>query len=159
MSIVMSMASIHKDSLGRSKNWVAAWRGADGRRMQRSTKTTDRKQAQRLADSWETASQKAKAKTFTTAQARTVLNEILEFAGDEPLDDFTVRSWVESWVDGKLTSRGEKTGERYAKPLRGFIESLGKRADLPLKAVTGRDIQRFRDGEKKRGLAVAQVKI
>ena len=46
---------------------------------------------------------------------------------------------------------GEKTATRYEKPVKDFLAHLGKRARLPLRAVTPKDIRSFRDEERKLG--------
>jgi hypothetical protein len=86
-----------------------------------------------------------------TAQARKLFNEILEWAGDEPLDNFTIEDWFCEWLGSKRAARGDKTGERYGKPVKDFITHLGGRASLPLRAVTPKDVRSFRDAERKLG--------
>ncbi len=86
----------------------------------------------------EAAERAALNRTLTTAQARKLFNEVLERAGDEPLDNFTVEGWLCEWVATKRAARGQKTGERYEKPIKDFLAHLGPRAGLPLRAVTPR---------------------
>ena len=99
----------------------------------------------------EQAERAALRRTLTTAQARKLFNEVLERAGDEPLDNFTVEGWLREWVATKKASRGQKTGERYAKVLRDFVAHIGARANLPLRAVTPKDVRSFRDAELRKG--------
>jgi hypothetical protein len=66
------MASVHKDPRARSPYWYCAFYGPEGRRLFRSTKETDRKAAWN-ALAWEGASEKARWKELTAAQARKVL--------------------------------------------------------------------------------------
>jgi integrase len=68
-----------------------------------------------------------------------LFNEVLERAGDEPLEDFTVREWALEWLKSKEASHAESTAERYRKPIEDFIAHLGKRADL--RAATPRDVR------------------
>ena len=51
----------------------------------------------------------------------------------------------------------ESTAERYRKPLEDFIAHLGKRADLPLRAATPRDVRSSRDALRTDGRAAATV--
>jgi integrase len=153
------MASLHKNSLGRSPYWYCAYYGADGRRRFKSTKCVDRAEALRVCMAWEDAARQARKKTLTTAQVRRVFNEILEATGDEPLENFTIRSWFESWEADKRASRGTATADRYSKPARDFLGHLGKRADLPLRALNPRDVQGFRDAEVARGLSPVSVNL
>ena len=75
----------------------------------------------------------------------------MERAGDEPLDNFTVEGWLYEWTATKKAARGQKTGERYERPIKDFLAYLGPRARLPLRAVTPKDVRSFRDAERKLG--------
>jgi integrase len=77
--------------------------------------------------------------------------------GDEPLEDFTVQGWALEWLKSKEASHAKSTAERYRKPVQDFIAHLGKRADLPLRAATPRDVRSFRDALRKDGRAAATV--
>ena len=58
------MASIWRDP--RTRFWVACFTNRDGRRLKKTTKETDRKKAQRMADAFEkVARNKQTAKTAT----------------------------------------------------------------------------------------------
>ena len=121
----------------------------DGSRNPR--KQTDRRKALDFCHKLEDLEGAALSRTLTTAQARKLFNEVLERAGDEPLDNFTVEEWFCEWVATKRAARGEKTGERYEKPVRDFLAHLGSRTNLPLRAVTPKDVRSFRDAERKLG--------
>ena len=54
----------------------------------------------------EQAEQAALSRTLTTAQARKLFNEVLERAGDEPLDNFTVEGWLSEWMATKKSCSG-----------------------------------------------------
>ena len=143
------MGSIFKRS--RSPFWFCSYRCGDGRWLKKSTKQTDRRKAIEFCMKLEAAEQAALKRTLTTAQARKLFNEILERAGDEPLDNFTVEGWLWEWVATKRAARGQKTGERYEKPIKDFLAHLGARAGLPLRAVTPKDVRSFRDAERALG--------
>jgi integrase len=153
------MASIHKDPRGKSPFWYAAYYGGDGSRKFKSTKTSNRKEALKICVEWSDASEKARARTLTTAQVRKVFNEILDDAGDDALENFTVAQWMREWIAGKTSSRGSKTGERYQKPIEDFIEHMGTRAALPLRAVTSKDVRSFRDAQVKLGKSPVTVNL
>jgi integrase len=143
------MASIFKRP--RSPYYFCSYRAGDGRWLKKSTKQTDRRKAMELCMKLEQAEQAALSSTLTTAQARKLFNEILERAGDEPLDNFTVEGWLYEWTATKKAARGQKTGERYERPIKDFLAHLGPRARLPLRAVTPKDVRSFRDAERKLG--------
>jgi len=153
------MASIHKDPRGKSPFFYCAFYSADGTRKFKSTKTKERREALRICAAWEDAELDARRGTLTTSQVRKVFNEILERAGDEPLDNFSVREWMEEWIKNKTSSRGEKTGCRYEKPIRDFLEFIGPRANLSLRALTPKDIREFRDAEAGSGKSPMTVNL
>ena len=147
--VLTTMASIFRRP--RSPYFFCAYRAGDGRWLKKSTKQTDRRKALEFCMKLEQAEQAVLNRTLTTAQARKLFNEILERAGDEPLDNFTVEGWLREWTATKRAARGQKTGERYEKPIRDFLAHLGPRANLPLRAVTPKDIRSFRDRERELG--------
>ena len=136
----------------RSPFWFCSYRSGDGRWLKKSTKQTDRRKAIEFCFKLEEAEQAAlNRRTLTTAQARKLFNEVLERAGDEPLDNFTVEGWFCEWMATKKAARGQKTGERYEKPIKDILAHLGTRASLPLRAVTPKDVRSFRDAERELG--------
>jgi len=151
------MASIHKDPRGKSPYWYAAFYGADGTRCFRSTKTADRRHAIRICNEWEDAALRARKKTLTTAQIRSVFNELLEQAGDEPLESFTIGDWMAEWLSSKKASHAPAAWERYRKPVEDFVAHLGQRALLPLRAATSKDIRNFRVAQRAAGRAATTV--
>jgi integrase len=144
-----AMASIFKRP--RSPYFFCAYRAGDGRWLKKSTKQTNRRKAIEFCMKLEQAEQAALRRTLTTAQARKLFNEILERAGDEPLDNFTVEGWLREWTATKKAALGQKTVERYEKPIKDFLAYLGSRANLPLRAVTPKDVRSFRDAELRQG--------
>lgn len=151
------MASLHKDPKGRSPYWYAAFYGADGSRRFKSTKTSDRRQATRICTEWECAALRARKRSLTTAQVRSVFNELLEQSGDDPLESFTIGDWMAEWLTTKKASHAPATWERYRKPVEDFVAHLGTRATLPLRAATSKDIRKFRDEQRAAGRAAATV--
>jgi integrase len=137
--------------------WFCSYRCGDGRWLKKSTKQIDRRKATEFCIRLEDAERAALNRTLTTAQARRLFNEVLERVGDEPLEDFTVREWVLEWLKSKEASHAQSTTERYRKPVQDFIAHLSKRADLPLRAATPRDVRSFRDALRKDGRAAATV--
>jgi integrase len=61
------------------------------------------------------------------------------------------------WLKSKEASHAESTSERYGKPVQDFIAHLDKRADLPLRAITPRDVRSYRDTLRKDGRAATTV--
>ena len=149
------MASIFRRP--HSPFWFCSYRCGDGRWLKKSTKQTDRRKATEFCIKLEEAERTALNRTLTTAQARKLFNEVLQRAGDEPLEDFTVQEWLLEWLKSKEASHAQSTAERYGKPVQDFIAHLGKRADLPLRAVTPKDVRSYRDALRKDGRAAVTV--
>jgi hypothetical protein len=106
------MASLHKDPRARSPYWYCAFYGPDGRRLFRSTKETDRKAAWKVALAWEGASEKARRKELTAAQARKVLAELVAASSGEELTFHSVEDWLTGWLSNKAGSASARTMDR-----------------------------------------------
>jgi integrase len=139
------MASIHKDSRGKSPFWYCAFYGADGRRMFRSTKATDRKVALKICFGWEQASAQARRKELTAAQARKVIAEMVAVSSGETLSFHTVRGWLNDWLTNKVGVVSERTLSRYRQVIRDFLTHMGSRAGASIASVSPGDIIAFRN--------------
>jgi integrase len=139
------MASLHKDPLGRSPYFYAAFTGPDGRRKFKSTKAKDRKTALKIALSFEEASTKARAGEFTVNQARKVLSEIAEASCSESLKSYTTQSWMDEWLKNKGASAEDTTMARYKQVVRDFLNHIGAKANRSVLGITTGDITSFRD--------------
>jgi hypothetical protein len=69
--VVSTMASLR--GLPNSPYWIACFTLPDGTRTQRSTKSADRREAQRIANKFEDASKEASSGRFIESQARKVM--------------------------------------------------------------------------------------
>jgi integrase len=133
------MPSLHQDPKGRSKFWYASYRAADGRWLKKSTKTTDRKLALKLALEWEEMSAKGKQGALVEAQVRRVVSEIVEQA------------------TGEVLHFAKATFAKYKQGAREFVDSLGARAALPLNAIGSPDVNRFKEALLGKGLTPSSV--
>jgi integrase len=131
----------------KSPYWVCCYISADGQRLKKSTKQTDRKKAWEVCLSIERAEQLAKNGTLTEQTATKILAEIVERTTGEPFRNMATTEWLEQWVDGKAQTKSAATVERYKQVKRDFLESLGKRAKLSLAHLTSKDIRAYRDAE------------
>ena len=109
------MASLWKHP--QSKYFTACWTDANGRRMKRSTKTTDKKLADKLARQFE---QESRAKR-TAKQARRVLADIYRDLSGEELPAVTVREYFTGYVERKRLLR------RPLSPVSGVAGQEGRR--------------------------------
>ena len=138
------MASLHKDPHARSPYWYCAFYGPDGRRLFRSTKETDRKTAWKIALVWEEASEKARRKELTAAQARKVLAELVAASSGEEMTFHSVEAWLASWLSNKADSASARTMDRYRQIVRDFLEHLGPKARTSIASVSPGDLMSFR---------------
>jgi integrase len=153
------MASIHKDPRGKSPFWYCAYTLPNGQRTFRSTKQTDRKEALKECLKLEKAADKARAGELVEAQARKILDDILEIVGEGPIRKKTIREFFLHWLTGKQLAKKPTTYSRYKKAVTEFLESLGERADKGLAAIGPGDIEKFRDERTEQGVSAATVRL
>ena len=148
------MASLHRDYQNRSPYWYACFRGADGRRLRKSTKTRDRKEAQRIAITWERLAEQGRKGHLLAAQARRVVSEMVVEATGESLTFHSAGGWLRDWALSKEATVSPATAGRYRQIVEDFLSHLGTdRAEAPLGSVSPRDISSMRDNLCKQGLS------
>ena len=156
------MASVHRRP--RSPYFHAAFRGPDGRLVLRSTRQSDRSKALAVALEYERAANLAKRGELMEAQAHAVIADIMKRADTgETLRSVSTAGHFRAWLASKEARKAAKTAERYKSVVDRFLESLGRRADKSLTALTARDVDRFLDERMKAGVAprtaILDVKI
>jgi hypothetical protein len=82
--------------------WFCSFRGADGRWLKRTTKTTDRRKALEFCVGLDKAAEVARRHELTIAQARKALAEMISISSGEQLTTYTVRSWFDEWLTNKV---------------------------------------------------------
>src|SRR6266702_7711695 len=118
------MASITKDAHQPPKSpfWVACYNGVGTdekvRRLKRSTKTTDRKLAQKLADEWEALEKLAGEKRLTESRCRKVIAQMYERTIGEPLHFRTAREYLTEWVESKKNETEKRACLKYGQIVR-----------------------------------------
>jgi integrase len=157
------MASITKDAHQPPKSpyWIACYNGvgSDGKvqRFKRSTKTTDRKLAQSLADEWEALEKKAGEKRLTESRCRKVIADMYERIIGEPLHFRTAREFLSEWVESKKNETELRAYLKYQQIVDEFLAFVGVKADRLLREITPADIRSWRDALKRKGLSVPTV--
>ena len=131
----------------KSPYWVCCYTNADGQRLKKSTKQTDRKRAWEVCLSIERAERFAKNGTLTEQAAKKIIGEIIERTTGEPLHHYTTADWFSEWQAGKAQTKSAATAERYKQVAREFLESLANRAKLSLTHITPNDIRAYRNAE------------
>ncbi|MBI5692037.1 MAG: tyrosine-type recombinase/integrase [Verrucomicrobia bacterium] len=134
----------------RSPFWFGGYTQPDGRRVQRSTKQTDRKKAQSIADKWEEAAKLAAQRRLGEAQSRRILSEIYATLHGEALPMKTARQFLTEWSSARKADTKPRTHAAYAQIARDFIACLGSRADLDISMLTKADVAKYRDTVRNR---------
>ncbi|MGI8602735.1 MAG: tyrosine-type recombinase/integrase [Verrucomicrobiales bacterium] len=148
----------------RSPFWFAVFYGPDRRntsrmrRFDRSTGTSNRSVAQRLAVEFETAARKAGEGILTVDHCRKVLDELLALT-DQGLDKRSTREFVGDWLGAKRKTRAASTAVRYQSILDEFLEHLGKKADMRPEALLPQDVIAYRDGILEAGKSAGSVRL
>jgi integrase len=134
------------------------------KRVFRSTKTRDKKQALEICRAWHKAALKARNGKLSVDAAREVIargvSDVFTAANVESLESHTIKSWCETWLQAKAIEAGASTHARYAHIVERFIEFLGAKANRDLSTLQANDIARFRDREAKdRARATANLSL
>jgi integrase len=140
------MCSLHKDSRGKTPYWIGAYTDRYGRQIKRSTKTTDKHTARVIVEGWERAETLARRGSLTEQTARTILNEILERAGQEKIYVPTAKEYMDDWLKRETSPTSETAiNSKQRLVARLFLESLNARANIPLSHIVENDILALRD--------------
>jgi integrase len=160
------MGSVHQDARGRSKFWYGAYTTAAGQRRMVSTKieigktkkekSESREAALAVVRAWEKAEGLACAGTITKARIEEILNHTLRSIGLQEIETTSVRQWFKDWLAGKR-SIAESSRGGYEHASKEFLEFMGRRAALPIDAVTENDINKFVDHLRSDGRSVSTV--
>src|SRR5512132_1093547 len=160
------MPSIHRQS-GRPY-WFCAfsiWNAETrtSRRVFRSTKTSDKKQALEICRAWHKAALKARNGKLSVDAAREVIaqgvSDVFTAANvDSP--SASIKSWCETWLEAKAIEAEQSTHDRYRRIVERFVEFLGAKSKRDLSTLQASDITRFRDREaKERARATANLSL
>jgi integrase len=129
-----------------TKFWFACVTLPNGRRVQRSTKETNRKKAQQIADKWEAATRGR----MTARQTQKVIAELYRDITGQHLVFPTAREYFDAWVARKKPETAPSSYRLYHDKARRFVNWLGNRADQQIALIDRQDILDFRAAELKR---------
>ena len=151
------MASIHRQP--RRPHWFCAFTEFDPqtnrtKRVFRSTKTGDRKQALEICRTWQKAALLARNGKLSVDAAREIIargvSDVFTAANVESLPSASVKSWCETWTEAKAIETEESTHARYKRVMERFTGFLGEaKSKHDVSTLQASDIARFRDGEAK----------
>jgi integrase len=139
------MASIRKDPKGRSPYWYACFEMPNGKRTQRSTKTTSRQEALRMAFQMEDMARDAKSGRLTEKLARKVTADIFQIANKTSLPSSTTRSFLNAWLERKEIENKPNTYLRYKLAVKHFLAYLGELSDRDISHLDASSIAHVRD--------------
>lgn len=142
-TVVTDMASLRK--LPNSPNWIACFRLPDGRRTQRSTGTTDRAEALRIALRFEDATNLANQGRLNDVQARRVISDIYAIANRDEMNSSSIKDFLDQWLKTKELEATEKTHARYETAVGHLLGYLGTRAKKDLIHLNSKELTKFRD--------------
>src|SRR5262249_55651404 len=134
------------------------------RRVFRSTKTSDKKQALEIWRAWHKAALKARNGKLSVDAAREVIaqgvSDVFTAANLESLETATIKEWCDKWLETKSIEAEQSTHERYKRIVQRFLECIGSKANRDLSTLHANDIARFRDREaKERARATANLSL
>jgi hypothetical protein len=124
------------------------------KRVFRSTKTSDKKQALEICRTWSKAALKARSGQLSVDAAREVIaqgvSDVFTHANVESLPRDSIKSWCETWLQSKAIEAEESTHARYRRVIERFTSFLGEaKCKRDLSTLQASDIARFRDWEAK----------
>jgi integrase len=124
------------------------------RRVFRSTKTRDKKQALEICRAWHKAALKARNGKLSVDAAREVIaqgvSDVFTAANIESLPSASIKSWCETWTEAKAIETEESTHARYKRVIKRFTSFLGEaKSKRDLSTLQASDVARFRDREAK----------
>jgi integrase len=145
------MATIFKRP--NSPFWFACYSDRNGKTARRSTKSSDRPTANRMALEWERIEHEAKSGQVTVATFQKVVAEVSERVIGESLPSQTVRQYLEEWLTSNVRKNSAATLERYRNTVKLFLVAIGPAADQPLRLLQPRHIDLFLNRRLDSGVA------
>jgi integrase len=139
LQMLLGMASIWKHP--QSRYFTACFRDHHGRQRRISTKETNRKKAQKLADEYEKAARTKR----TLKQAQAVLDRLHEELSGEKVVRISLRQYLDDWLKAKEAETARTTMIFYRGSLNKFLHFLGNRSDEPIREITKQDVVAFRN--------------
>jgi integrase len=133
------MASIWKHP--NSQYWTACFRDHNGNQRRITTKTTDRRKAQKIADAYEKVSRERHTRLHTQA----VIDRLHEELGGEKIVRETLRLFAASWLATKKPETAPRTYAFYKKSVAKLLTFFGPKADLPISEITKSDLVGYRN--------------
>jgi integrase len=123
--------------------WFAHYMDQNKKSVRRSTKSTERATALRIAFEWEHVENLSRQGVASVAAFQKVVDQVSQKVIGETLPSQTAREYFAEWLQVIARKVAPGTHERYSNTARLFLKSLGPAADQPLRAVSARHIEQF----------------
>lgn len=124
---------------------MARFYDRDGKRRNRSTRTEDRKEARKLAESYEEAAKKKR----TALQSRRVIASLHKEITGEGLPVSSAKEFFERWLITKTRETKASTMRFYKKEAEKFLTFLGDRGEGDIAEISKEDILAYREEQAK----------
>jgi integrase len=138
-----TMASIQRRR--DSRFWHAFFRDSEGRLHGRSTRFTDRKRAQKLAEVFEMAAQREKNAAKVKATFLEIFGEAFQGEVGGGAGTMTSRAFAKQWLETRQIEVSSGSFDSYRKTLKTFVAWLGPKADQDIGNITLTDLVAFRN--------------
>jgi integrase len=160
--------SIHKQQ--GKPFWFCAYTMYDAetgtsRRVFRTTKTSNKKQAAEICQSWRNAAERARHGTLSVDAARAIIAQgvadIFKHGNAESMPSTSIKSWLNTWLDRKEKENASTTYARYKIIIERFAEFIGDaKCQRDLATLQARDITNFLDHEaNERATSTANLSV
>lgn len=133
-----------------SPYFFACYTDHNGLRRQRSTKQSNRKKAQAIADKLERAAKLGAESRLGEAQVRRILSEMHRDLHGEGIQSSSAKDFLTNWAATRAADTAPRTHQAYSQIVRDFLTSLGGRADADVSMITKSDVAKYRDSVLKR---------
>jgi integrase len=124
-----------------SRYWIASFYDASGRLRRRTTRETDRKRAQVVAEKFEMVAKRG----GNPQRVRQTLSEFFRDHYGEDLPFISVRNYALKWLATRKAETSPATHRRYGEAVQKFLSFLATDADKTLEEVSRAQIAAFRD--------------
>ena len=147
------MATLWKIKGSKKGFWYAQFTNERGERVNRATKQTDRKKAQRVADGFEDAALKARHGELTQEAGMKAVSRMMEATGAGKLESKTIKEAFEGWITGREErNRSAASIKRYRSILKSLYAFLGEdRLKASISSLQTRELDAWHRSEMKAG--------
>ena len=130
----------------KSKIFVACFTDRDGRRLKRTTKSKNRREAMKIAEGFESVA----LGLMRARHVRVLMSELHKTITGDELVFPSVRAYLDGWLERKGPEVAKSTLAFYTHTVGAFIGYLGEDADKPIDGVTLAHLTGFRNDRLKK---------